>query len=437
MTNRAMFALVALSAVLLACGSDEGSSATPTNPTTADPSPASTSPVSIAATPATTITATTITATSPSTVATTAGPSTVAPTPLLPDSVGFSEFTRVESPVDVAYRDTAGPLFIVGQGGTISAVDGPGETTRTVLSMAPEELVSGGEQGLLGLAFAPSSPKAYINYTNARGATEIAEYSVGDDGVFEPSTKRIVLTIDQPFGNHNGGGIRFGADGYLYIGMGDGGAAGDPGRRSLDTGDLLGKMLRIDPAQTADGSPYSTPADNPYVGVDGARGEIWSIGLRNPWRFNFDLETNDLWIADVGQNEWEEIDVAWASEGTGRGANFGWSAFEGTHRFNDDQPDDGVTPPIHEYQHGNQGCSISGGVRYRGSAIPALVGWYVYADYCNNQVRALKINADGTAGEEITFSTPISDVSSIGQDANGELYATSLISGVVYSLTQA
>ena len=197
-----------------------------------------------------------------------------------------------------------------------------------------------------------------------------------------------MLTIDQPYGNHNGGNVTIGPDGMLYIGMGDGGSGGDPERRALNVTSMLGKILRIDPTPSA-GAPYTVPPDNPFVGVDGARPEIWSVGVRNPWRMSFDPATGDLWFGDVGQGAIEEIDVAWAADGAGRGINFGWSAFEGSSRFNEDQPPDGATPPIYEYEHGEAGCSVSGGAVYRGAAIPALVGWFVYGDYCSGNLYAL------------------------------------------------
>ena len=217
----------------------------------------------------------------------------------------------------------------------------------------------------------------------------------------------------------------------LYIGTGDGGAGGDPDRRALNLTEWLGKILRIDP-RPSDTAGYTVPPDNPFVDVEDARPEIWSIGLRNPWRFSFDRLTGDLWIADVGQNEWEEVDVGWAADGGGRGLNFGWSAWEGSHRYNDDQSPDGVTQPIHEYQHGEGGCSISGGVRYRGTAIPALVGWYVFGDYCSSAVRALKI--DGTAVTNEVVIGQASGVSAISEGADGELFVVTL-NGPIYAVT--
>ena len=354
-------------------------------------------------------------------------------TPLDANSVTVEELGPVAAAVDVATRTSDDLLYVVSQTGSISALSvASGEITE-VLTLSSDELASGGEQGLLGLTFSLDGNLAYINYTNAAGDTEISEYEVDAKGLFDPASKRLLLKIDQPYANHNGGGIELGPDGLLYIGTGDGGAGGDPERRALNLGSLLGKMLRIDPAP-GDGQGYSIPSDNPFVGVDGARPEIWAVGLRNPWRFSFDRVTNDLWIADVGQNDWEEIDVAWAQDGGGRGMNFGWSAFEGTHRYNDDQSATGVSPPIHEYRHGDMGCSISGGVLYRGEAIPALKGWYVYGDYCSGQIRALELNPDGTAGREVAFDFTVEGVSSINQDAGGELIITSVLNGSIFAL---
>ena len=370
-----------------------------------------------------------------STPATQTSNTTLAAGPLTAASVAFNKVATVTGALDVAQRTGDTAIYIVSQSGTITALR-PGKQPTVVFTFDASRLSVGGERGLLGLAFSPDGSMAYTDSTNADGKTEITEFVVDQDGVIDPASARLLLSIDQPYPNHNGGGLRFGPDGYLYIGMGDGGLADDPERRGLDNGELLGKLLRIDPTPSAD-LPYTIPADNPFVGVDGARGEIWSSGLRNPWRFNFDLETNDLWIADVGQNAWEEIDFAPASAGAGKAVNFGWSAFEGTHRFNEDQAAQDAVAPFHEYPHGDLGCSISGGVRYRGTAIPALVGWYVYADYCSGQVRAIQVADDGTEGAEITFEQNVAAVSGVAQGLNGELFVTSVDSGTVFALTAA
>lgn len=346
--------------------------------------------------------------------------------------VTLSRISTVRDALDIAFRNGDTTQFVVSRDGFIAVIRNGVLADDHVLDIS-KTIVSGGEQGLLGLAFATDGKHAYVNFTNSDGNTIIAEYAVGSDGTFDPASQRQLLKIDQPYPNHNGGAIRVGPDGYLYIGTGDGGAGGDPERRALDTGDLLGKILRIDPTPSA-GKPYTIPADNPFLRIQGARPEIWSIGLRNPWRFSFDRTTADLWIADVGQDTWEEIDVATAATGAGRGSNFGWSAFEGTHRFNADQSADGVTMPIFEYQHGDSGCSISGGVRYRGAKIPTLVGWYVFGDYCSGQLRALQINPDLTAGTTVTLATDIRGLASVAQGPDGELYVLSVETGEVFAI---
>jgi len=367
-----------------------------------------------------------VTDTADSTIAAT-GPALTA------DQVTFAPFVSdLASPVDLAWRGGDDVLYVALQGGTIVPVRG-GVAGAPVLDISGS-VTSGGEQGLLGLAFHPSEPLAYVNFTDTAGNTVIAEYSVADDGTFDATSAREVLTIDQPYANHNGGNLEFGPDGYLYIGMGDGGSGGDPERRSLNVSELLGKMLRIDPTPDGD-QPYSVPADNPFVGVVGARPEIWSVGLRNPWRYTFDSATGDLWIGDVGQGEWEEINLARAVEGGGRGMNFGWSAFEGTHRFNDDQSEDGVTMPIFEFQHGPAGCSVSGGDVYHGSEVPALAGWYVFSDYCSGIVTALQ-QTNGVLTGQVELGT-IRAVSAICSGPDGQLYVLSLGDNAIYRIAGA
>ena len=349
--------------------------------------------------------------------------------------MGFVPVGEVSNPVDLAYRRGDDGLYIVSQDGFIVALRN-GAIDDTRLLDISSDITSGGEQGLLGLAFSRDGAHAYVDYTNRKGDTEITEFAVAADGVFDPGSKRVLLTIDQPFPNHNGGQVRIGPDGYLYIGMGDGGDGGDPKRNGLNTSTLLGKLLRIDPTPSGD-APYTIPPDNPFIGAGKSKPEIWSVGLRNPWRFSFDRATDDLWIADVGQDDFEEVDVAWADQGAGRGLNFGWSAFEASHRFNHDQPADGAVPPIHEYKHGPAGCSISGGVRYRGSAIAGLYGWYVYGDYCSGQVRAFRVLEDRTAGEEITLTDSVAGVSEVAQGPDGELYVLSVEQDRVLALQPA
>ncbi len=330
----------------------------------------------------------------------------------------------LDSPLDLAWRAGDPTLFVVQQGGLVVAVR-DGTLGDPVLDLSPS-VSNEGEQGLLGLAFHPTEPYAYVNYTDIHGDTVIAEYPVAQDGAFDTSGARTVITIEQPYGNHNGGNVAFGPDGYLYIGMGDGGAAFDPERRALDLGEPMGKILRIDPRPSG-GRPYGVPADNPFVGVEGALPEIWSIGVRNPWRFAFDSDTGDLWIGDVGQDEWEEIDVAWAAEGGGRGVNFGWSALEGTHPANADQSPAGATPPVFEYSHGDGGCSVSGGTVYRGDAIASLTGWYLFGDYCSGKVWALRTSPGGAT--EVAVLGTTGGVSAIRPGPDGELYLLAINEG--------
>ena len=357
--------------------------------------------------------------------------SIAAPTsePLGRPTVSLTELGAFEQPVGFTWRPTDGTTYVVEQAGRVVIMN-DGQPGATALDMSDRTEASG-EQGLLGLAINAAGTFAYVDYTDDDGNTEIDEYAIRPDGTFDAATRRTVLAFDQPYPNHNGGELVFGPDHMLYIGTGDGGGEKDPERRALNLGEWLGKMLRIDP-RPGGGAAYTVPPDNPFVGIAGARPEIWSVGLRNPWRFSFDRQTGDLWIADVGQDSWEEVDVAWAADGSGRGMNFGWSAWEGNHRLNDDQSPDGATAPIYEYPHGDAGCSISGGVRYRGTAIPELVGWYMYGDYCSGQVRALKITGNAVT-DEVTLGN-VASISAVTETPDGELLVLS-VAGSIFAVT--
>lgn len=393
-----MISAIALVSILAACSSsDDGQKAV------------STSAAATASTTTPTTEATT----------TTEPASTV---PAAPPAAGDVVLTTVvgdlEHPVDMVWRDGDAEPFVVLQRGRIIRLH-EDAVTDTVLDISAD-IGTEGEQGLLGLAFHPGNSLAYIFTTAANGALTVSEYDVDAEGVFSTASRRVVLRIEHPNGNHNGGKLAFGPDGYLYIGTGDGGAANDPDRNALDLSQLLGKILRIDPTATADG-PYSVPDDNPFVGVDGARPEIWSYGLRNPWRFSFDEASGDLWIGDVGQGAWEEVDVARANQGGGRGTNFGWSAFEGTHRFNDDQSADGVTMPVYEYSHDTGGCAVTGGVVYRGDAIRSLAGWYVFSDFCTGTVWALRAHT-GADSEFVELATGAGNPGAFAAAPDGTVY---------------
>ena len=363
---------------------------------------------------------------------TTATPGTAAPPddPQL-DSVRLrlTEIGTFDQPVAIVERD--GVLYVAEQAGRVVAV--AGGATHDALDMT-DRTRAGGERGLLDLAFSPDGGHLYVSYTNNDGDSRIDEYVMAGDQV-DAGTRREVFALDQPYPNHNGGGILFGRDGMLYAGYGDGGSGGDPQRNGQNPGTLLGKLLRIDPRPSAD-APYTVPPDNPYVGASGVRPEIWSSGLRNPWRFSFDAVTGDLWVADVGQNAIEEIDHVPAAHGGGRGTNFGWSAYEGSARYNEDQDAPDAWMPILEYRHGADGCSISGGVVYRGRAIPALRGAYLYGDYCAGNVRAVVAAPDGTVSQSATLSDAPEQVVSFGTDAAGEVYVVSL-GGGIYRLDPA
>ena len=287
------------------------------------------------------------------------------------------------------------------------------------------------EQGLLSLAFAPdyaTSRRFYVYYTDLADDSQIESFQVSSDpAVADPATEATVLSVKQPGPSHNGGLVTFGPDGMLYIGLGDGGSQGgaDDGRgQSLD--DLLGALLRID---VSSGAGYTIPPDNPFVNTPGARPEIWAYGFRNPWRYSFDHATGDLFIADVGEKRWEEVDRATAAEGAGRGVNYGWSVMEGTDCLVAGCDQTGLAPPVFEYGH-DQGCAITGGYVYRGAALPALQGQYLYGDFCGGWVRS--IPAQGASGTPTDWPalSPGTNITSFGEDASGELYVLTADGGV-------
>jgi glucose/arabinose dehydrogenase len=385
-----------------------------------DVSPAAT--VDVTATVTTAPIATTVTTTITTAITTTATTNTDTTVPVMGDPVvAFDEVVSLERPLDLAWRSGDPTLYVVEQPGRVVAVDAATGSSRVVLDVT-DATDAAGERGLLGLEFAASGELAYVNYTDAAGDTVIAEFPVDATGAFDRAAERVLMIVDQPYANHDGGDLQLGPDGLLYIGLGDGGSRGDPERRALDTSTVLGKLLRIDPTPSAD-QPYTVPDDNPFVGTDGARPEIWSIGLRNPWKFTFDPLTGDLWVADVGQNTLEEVNrVPAPTDGSiaGRSVSFGWSAYEGTERFNTDQPADEHVEPVFTYRHGDDGCSVSGGAPYRGGAIPALSSGYVYGDYCSGRVWAL----DVVGARNVLLGTP-GRVTAVVAGPDGELYVTS------------
>jgi glucose/arabinose dehydrogenase len=345
--------------------------------------------------------------------------------------------TGLSSPVHITHPVNDSRLFVVQQGGIIKIVNQNGATGSLVSTafLNVSSLIStGGERGLLGLAFHPqyaTNGYFYINYTNTNGNTVIARYSVSttNANVADATSGVTLMTINQPYANHNGGCLQFGPDGYLYIGMGDGGSADDPQNRAQNKNENLGKMLRLDVNVTT--APYySSPSTNPYVGIAG-NDEIWAIGMRNPWKFTFNRLNGDLWIGDVGQNNIEEIDFVAAPQTPG--LNFGWRCYEGNAAYISTggtcPAASGVTMPVAQYTH-SEGCSITGGYIYTGTVYPNFLNKYFFADYCNNRLGYVN-----TINDAITYTPNFSgsnNFTTFGEDKDGELYVTG--GSVIYKI---
>jgi glucose/arabinose dehydrogenase len=324
-------------------------------------------------------------------------------------------------------------LFVVEQTGKIRIVAG-GALLPTPFIDLSAKISTGGERGLLSVAFHADYAHNgffYVDYTDTHGDTRVERYHVGANAnVADPASAQLVLTVAQPYANHNGGLLLFGPDGYLYVGMGDGGSGGDPQGNGQNPAALLGKILRLDVNGAA---PYAVPPTNPFVGQTGKRPEIWFTGLRNPWRFSFDREAGLLYLADVGQNEWEEVDVIPA--GTG-GLNLGWNLMEATHCYaSSGCSQQGLTLPVLEYSHAD-GCSITGGYVYRGSAIPGIRGHYFYADYCQGWIRSFRWDGSQAADRRSWDLPSVGNITSFGEDAAHELYVVSS-GGKVYRVSPA
>ncbi len=333
--------------------------------------------------------------------------------------------------------DGSGRLFVVEQGGRVRVIRDGRLLAEPFLDLT-DRVASGGERGLLGLAFAPTfavDGRLYVDYTDLAGNTVVSELRAADPAAdrVDAGSERVLLHIDQPFPNHNGGALATGPDGLLWIATGDGGSGGDPldNGQSLDT--LLGKLLRIDP-RPAGGAPYGIPADNPFAGRPGARGEIWAYGLRNPWRFSFDRATGDLWIGDVGQGRFEEVD-RWPA-GSPAGPDFGWRLMEAGACFEPAQGCDraGLVAPVAEYGH-DLGCAITGGYVYRGAAIAGLAGTYLYADFCSGTIWGLDA-AEEHPAPRVLLESGLA-VASFGEDEAGELSVVDLAGGRVFRVVAA
>lgn len=362
-------------------------------------------------------------------VATFASPALAQPAQIATKLVG----SELDMPLFVSAPSGDQRLFVVEQTGKIRILDGGRFLDSPFLDLGGS-ISAGNEQGLLGLAFHPSyaeNGRFFVDYTDTNGDTQIVAYTVSSNpNVADPTTAAVLLSIDQPYSNHNGGWIGFGPDGFLYIGMGDGGAGGDPEQRGQNPNELLGKILRLD----VDGAaPYAIPPSNPFAN-GGGRPEIFALGTRNPWRMSFDGD--DIYIADVGQSAIEEIDVITTADA---GANLGWSTMEGDSCFRENNcPTEGLVLPIHQYNHDEGGCSITGGYVYRGKALPALDGHYFFADLCDGKLRSLRYD-EGKVSDVTDWSStiePLGMVTSFGLDSAGELYITT-IEGNLFQLVPA
>lgn len=321
-------------------------------------------------------------------------------------------------------------LYITEQAGRVRIASAGGLAPKPLLDITPKVYFSG-EMGLLGLAFHPDyrqNGHFYVNYVDKSQRTVIARFTA-KNGEADAGSEKVLLTLKQPYVNHNGGGVAFGRDGYLYVSLGDGGSAGDPQNRAQDRHTLFGKILRLDVDK---GNPYAIPSDNPFAAAKDARPEIWAYGLRNPWRISFDKKTGDLYIADVGQGDYEELNVQKA--GAKGGQNYGWPCWEGLHKFRLDSCSGlgAYRKPIAEYDHDGGRCSVTGGYVYRGDKYPALAGKYFYGDFCNGQL----FYADSRGGKWVqteAAKTPYA-ISTFGQDNNGELYAADYRTGAIYRI---
>lgn len=355
--------------------------------------------------------------------------------------IELTEFTTgLNVPTCIAHDGTE-RLFITEKSGRIRIVEADGSlVAEAFLNITDRVRSNGGEQGLLGLAFHPdhaNNGHFFVNYTRADGSTVVSRFTRDSQtpDVTDPSTEKVLFTIPQPFSNHNGGDLHFGPDGYLYISSGDGGSGGDPQDNGQDGTSLLGKILRID---VDNGDPYDIPADNPFVGHPGFNDLIWSYGLRNPWRFSFDRENGDMWIGDVGQGNWEEIDRE--PSGSSGGLNYGWRCYEGFANFNlagcSGDPSE-YTFPVHVYANSRfaDGCSVTGGYVYRGTTYPIMYGDYIYTDFCSGKFWALRPDSDTSYVNNEIGDFASNQFGALGEDVNGELYTVALQSGILYRIS--
>ena len=351
------------------------------------------------------------------------------PTSLAGVDVQLTTVATVDHPIALAARAGTDDLYVAGQAGKVQVLRvGDSTAAKPAFRIDPRPVLdltasthADDERGLLGITFSPDGRDLVADYTDLDGNSHVVAYPMQGD-VADTSQARELLFVTQPFPNHNGGQVVYGPDGYLYIGFGDGGAAGDPNRNGQNPSTLLGKILRIDPAHPGTDRAYGIPADNPFADGSGGAPEVWLYGARNPWRFTFDRTSGDLWVGDVGQNLYEEVDLLPAAGGAGAGANLGWNLMEGTHPYEGGVAPADAVPPILDYPHTGGNCSVIGGYVYRGSAIPALQGTYVFGDYCLGELRGL-LQRNGTPLDERSLEASVGQgLRSFGEDHHGELY---------------
>jgi len=367
-------------------------------------------------------------------------------------SVALSEIGQIDQADALTPRTGTDDLYVAEQGGTVKVIrvtktvdPKTNAVTNVTWAVDPANVLdisddtdAGGERGLLGIVFSSDGRRLYADYTDRDGNTKVVEYPMEGD-VADTNNRHDLLFVKQPFPNHNGGALAFGADGLLYIGMGDGGGSGDPDGNGQNTKVLLGKVLRIDPNATDQAQPYAIPGGNPFANGEAGAPEVWLYGVRNPWRFSFDKASGDLWIGDVGQDEIEEVDRLPATDGVGagKGANLGWNLDEGTEPFNGGVSPSGAISPIFQYTHDNGNCAVIGGFVYRGGAIPELQGTYLFGDYCVGDIRGL-LQRNGVKLDERSLGAivPGNSMTSFGQDNDGELYVLSG-TGSIYRIVAA
>ena len=426
--RRLPVALLVLGAGLVACGgpAPTGSAGT-TERADATPASAAPSPSSVPASPSVTP--------SPSTAPTTR-PIASEPGALALEIVAEG----LVAPIGFA-TDPGGWLLVHERGGRVVAIDAESGETRDVLDIS-DHVLGEDERGLLGLVLHPDWPetaRGFVHYTDLDGNTVLSSVAgrVENGAPFlDPRTEAVLLTVEQPFANHNGGQLAFGPDGYLWMALGDGGSGGDPIGHGQDTTTLLGSVLRLDVDSAADGGGYAIPAGNPFADGGGAP-EVYLYGVRNPWRFSFDPVTRHLWVADVGQEAWEEVNRI--DPVAGAGANLGWNLMEGTHCFADGAcTGEGLVLPVTEYDH-DAGCSVTGGEVYRGAAIESLWGWYLFSDYCSGELFGIRSDEPAPGPGEPALAPQVllateANVSAFGVDTAGELYVADIEDGIVYRI---